>query len=139
MDPTIMPGDAEAAGAAAGMIETNGLSHGDTPRRRWSAFVGKTWGDEGFTCETVEHEEYRVSAHDGQPAFSVFRCACTGMVVPGLTGGRNYHASQANAIAATIEQLLGRREILTTQVESLRDRLRDLIAADAADAIEVIE
>jgi hypothetical protein len=139
MESQPMPGDAEAAGAVAGMIETTGLSQGIIVQRRWSAFVGKTWGDEGFTCGPTEHEEYRVSAHDGQPAFSVFRCACTGMVTPGFADRRNYHESQANAIVATIEQLLSRREILTTQVESLRDRLRDLIVADAADAIEVIK
>jgi hypothetical protein len=139
MESEPMPGDAEAAGAVAGMIETNGLPHGDTPRRRWSAFVGTTWGDFGFTCGPVEYEEIRLPAIDGRPAFSVLRSPQTGIVASGFVTEIRYHDTEANAIVATIEKLLSRREILTTQVESLRDRLRDLINADAADAIEVIK
>jgi hypothetical protein len=132
-----------AAAAAAGMIETSGLPQGvATTRRIWSAFVGDTWRDDGFAHGALEYEEHRLEVQPSvflevQPPVVVFRHVSTGMVSNKLYA-RSY-ATESKAIAAVIETLLSRREMLTAHVELLRDRLRSIISSDAAAEIEVVK
>lgn len=137
MNQNTMPGDAEAAAAVAGMIETIGLPKEaaiERWQRCWCAYVSRTWEDDGFPAGPVAYEIWWLSEHP----VGIRRSVATGYTDT-VTRKDHSYPTEAKALAATIEQLLDRREKLTQQIEGFRGRLNTIIAAEAVAEIEVVK
>lgn len=118
-----MPGDAEAAGAVAGMIETTGAK---PTRRLWQHYVGSIYEQyppQPFTRGVWAMDELAIDGlAKGQ---LLLRNAATGRVEVFNAGiGRALHVSKAKALAAVLETLIERREALTREIASVKAELQ---------------
>lgn len=122
----VMAGDAEAAGAVAGMVEAFGApaASGD---RRYECWVANDW----------RAHEKRGGFRYYEFAFDVVSKIDGHVVLRSPNGGSisvrkdsdPLHSSRAAAIVDAINTLVGRRELLTEQIDALRQVLQDETAA----------
>lgn len=115
-----MPGDAEAAGAVAGMIELTGRR---PIGRWWDAFVGHEWHDKrqyGFNWSLASIDE--LPPLEG--VVRLFRSPWIGGVST-MSAERiaQLHPTKAKALAEVIETLTSRREKLTADIQRLKAEL----------------
>lgn len=121
-----MPGDAEAAGAVAGTIETTcGAAVGSNQVTVW---VDPTWRDygqslgEGFV---VQFQTVQVvadlTATEGTLVVRYPWGGCS------ATDPRSLHPTKERAMVAAIETLIDRREKLTTQIAELKSKLASIV------------
>lgn len=125
-----MPGDAEAAGAVAGMIELEGRK---PIGQWWDSFVGYEWHDKqqyGFNWALASIVE--LPPLEG--VVRLFRSPWIGGVST-MTAERiaQLHPTKAKALADVIGTLTGRREKLTADIQRLKEALADEIAREEGD------
>lgn len=115
-----MPGDAEAAGAVAAMIELTGRK---PIRRWWDAFVGYEWRDQeqyGFNWAMASIDE--LPPLEG--VVRLFRSPWIGGVsTMSAERSAQLHPTKAKALAEVIETLTSRREKLTADIQRLKAEL----------------
>lgn len=125
-----MPGDAEAAGAVAGMIELEGRK---PIKQWWDAFVGYEWRDGeqyGFNWALATIAE--LPPLEG--VVRLFRSPWIGGVST-MPAGRiaQLHPTKARALAEVIETLTSRREKLTEDIQRLKAQLAAEVDGEEGD------